>query len=194
MLHPQGVRGPWKAGIILDWHTVASEVVGEDDFGQPIFETRRSEIGELLYQFKYRNNRGALTMLLRLCNDYLASHAAGRFEIVLPIPPSNAARIVTKCIAHGIAAGLGLRYSDTALTKTRNTRALKSVVDPQARRALLRDAFQVDKRQVAGRTVLLVDDVYRSGATLESAAEAVVGRGCPTAVYVLALTRTRVHR
>ena len=148
MLHPQGVRGPWKAGIILDWHTVASKVVGTDDFGHTIFETRRSELGELLYQFKYRNDQAALAKLLRLCNDYLVRRAAGKFEIVVPIPPSNAGRIVTRCIAQGIAAG---------------------------------------------KTVLLVDDVYRSGATLESAAEAVAGRS-PTAVYVLALTRTRVHR
>ena len=193
MLHPQGVRGPWKAGIILDWHTVASKVVGTDDFGHTIFETRRSELGELLYQFKYRNDQAALAKLLRLCNDYLVRRAAGKFEIVVPIPPSNAGRIVTRCIAQGIAAGLGLGYSETALRKIRNTRALKSVIDAEARRELLRDAFRVDERQIAGKTVLLVDDVYRSGATLESAAEAVAGRS-PTAIYVLALTRTRVHR
>jgi competence protein ComFC len=194
MLHPQGVRGPWKAGIILDWHTVASQVVGEDEFGHRIFETRGSELGELLYRFKYRNDRAALPKMLRLCNDYLLRHASGRFEIVLPVPPSNSARIVTRCIAQGIAAGLGLSYSDTALTKIRNTSALKSVADPATRKDLLRDAFRVDERQVAAKTVLLVDDVYRSGATLESAAESVIEQGSPQALYVLALTPTRVHR
>jgi hypothetical protein len=51
MLHPQGVRGPWKAGIVLDWHTVECQVIGENEFGHPIFDTQRSEIGELLYRF-----------------------------------------------------------------------------------------------------------------------------------------------
>jgi predicted amidophosphoribosyltransferase len=101
---------------------------------------------------------------------------------------------VTRSIAQGVAAGLGVRYSDTALTKPKNTSALKSVVDPDVRRQLLRDAFQVDRKQVEDKKVLLVDDVFRSGATLESAAEAVSGQGSPTAVYVLAMTRTRVHR
>jgi competence protein ComFC len=152
------------------------------------------QLGELLYRFKYRNDRAALPKILRLCNDYLLRHAPGRFEIVLPVPPSNPARIVTRCIAQGIAAGLGLRYSDTALMKIRNTSALKSVADPETRKDLLRDAFRVDERQVARKTVLLVDDVYRSGATLETAAESVIEQGSPKALYVLALTRTRVHR
>lgn len=30
MLHPLGVKG-WNAGIILDWHTVGSQVVGENE-------------------------------------------------------------------------------------------------------------------------------------------------------------------
>lgn len=194
MLCPQGVKGPWKAGIILDWHTIASQVIGENEFGHPIFDTQRSEIGELLYRFKYRSDRAALTKMLRLCNEYLVRHVCGKFEIVLPVPPSHSARIVTKCIAQGVAAGLGVSYSDTALTKRKNTSALKSVVDPDVRRQLLRDAFRVDKKQVEGKKVLLVDDVFRSGATLESAAEAVTGQGSPMAVYVLAMTRTRVHR
>jgi predicted amidophosphoribosyltransferase len=194
MLHPQGVRGPWNAGIVLDWHTVASQVIGENEFGQPIFETRRSQLGELLYRFKYRNDRTALSEMLRVCNQYLARRVTGKFEIVVPVPPSNAARIVTKCIAQGIAAGLGVTYSATALTKVKSTSALKSVIDPEVRKAMLRDAFQVDMKQIEGKATLLIDDVYRSGATLESAAEAVVGQGRPKAIYVLALTRTRVHR
>jgi competence protein ComFC len=194
MLHPQGVKGPWKAGIVLDWHTVASQVIGENEFGHPIFDTQRSEIGELLFQFKYRNDQAALTRLLRLCNDYLVRHASGRFEIILPVPPSNSARIVTRRIAQGIAAGLGSSYSDTALTKVENTSELKSIADREVRKELLRNAFRVDRAQVEGKAVLLVDDVYRSGATLESAAEAVASHGGPKSLYVLALTRTRVHR
>lgn len=194
MVCPQGIRGPWTAGIILDWHTVASQVVGENEFGHPIFDTQRSELGELLYQFKYRDDRAAFEKLMWLCNDYLICHAAGKFQLVLPVPPSNSTRMVTRRIAKSIADALGLKHSSSAIKKVRNTSALKSVADPEVRRALLSNAFRVDRRQVEGRAVLLVDDVYRSGATLESAAKAIVEQGRPQALYVLAMTRTRVHR
>jgi predicted amidophosphoribosyltransferase len=194
MLHPQGLEGPWKAGIVLDWHTIGSEVVGEDELGHPIFSTQRSEIGELLYRFKYRNDEAAFGQLMRLCNDYLIRRASGKFEIVLPVPPSNARRMVTRRIAAGIAAGLGLNHSHTAITKVKNTSELKSIADAEVRKELLRDAFRVDRKQVESKKVLLVDDVYRSGATLESAAEAVTDQGNPKVLYVLAVTRTRVHR
>jgi competence protein ComFC len=194
MLHPQGVKGPWKAGIVLDWHTVASKVIGENEFGHPIFDTERSELGELLFRFKYRNDQAALARMLWLCNDYLLRHASGKFEIVLPVPPSNSARIATRRVAEGIAVGLGLSYSNTALTKVKSTSELKSIADREVRKELLRNAFRVDGTQVEGKAVLLVDDVYRSGATLESAAEAIAAQGSPKALYVLALTRTRVHR
>ena len=85
----------------------------------------------------------------------------------LPVPPSSSRRMVTRRIAEGIATGLGLHHSHTAITKVKNTRELKSIADPEARKELLRDAFRVDRKQVEGRSVLLVDDVYRSGATLE---------------------------
>jgi competence protein ComFC len=194
VLHPQGVKGPWKAGFVLDWHTTGSQMIGENEFGHPIFETQRSEIGELLYQFKYHNDQAALTKMLNLCIEYLADRCSGMFEIILPIPPSNPARTVTKRIAEGLAAGLGAKYSGTALKKIKSTSELKSITDPEVRKEMLRDAFQVDKPQIQGKTVLLVDDLYRSGATLEAASEAVTSQGNPKAVYVLAITRTRVHR
>lgn len=121
-------------------------------------------------------------------------HASGRFQIVVPVPASSPARRVTRCLAQGVAAGLGVSCSVTALTKLKSTSQMKSVLDVEVRRRLLRGAFRVDKRQTEGKSVLLVDDVYRSGVTLECAAVAVAEQGNPAAVYVLAVTRTRVHR
>ena len=80
------------------------------------------------------------------------------------------------------------------MSKTRSTGELKSVTDPEVRKQMLTGVFKVDRRQVDGKTVLLVDDLYRSGATLETAAEAVVAQSNSKAIYVLAITRTRVHR
>ncbi len=194
MLHPQGVKGPWKAGIVLDWHTVASQVIGQNEFGHPIFDNTRSEIGELLYQFKYRGDQSALQKILSATVDYLSERAKGRFDLIVPVPPSNPTRTVTNQLAKGLAIGLGAGFSATALVKIKNTSELKSVSDPEVRKQILEDAFRADNQQVASKTVLLVDDLYRSGATLEAATAALTTQGGAKSVYVLAVTRTRVHR
>lgn len=194
MLHPQGVKGPWKAGIVLDWHTVASQIIGQNEFGHPIFDNTRSEIGELLYQFKYRGDQSALQKILSATVIYLRERAQGRFDLIVPVPPSNPTRTVTNQLANGLAVGLGTRFSATALVKSKNTSELKSVSDPEVRKQILEGAFRVDKQQVASKTLLLVDDLYRSGATLEAATAALTEQGGAKSVYVLAVTRTRVHR
>ncbi len=194
LLHPQGVKGPWKAGIVLDWHTVASQVIGQNEFGHPIFDNTRSEIGELLYQFKYRGDQTALQKILTASIDYLRERIQVRFDLIIPVPPSNPTRTVTSQLAKGLAHGLGTKFSDTALVKSKNTSELKSVSDPEVRKQILEGAFRADKQQLDSKSVLLVDDLYRSGATLEAATTALTAQGGARVVYVLAVTRTRVHR
>ena len=80
------------------------------------------------------------------------------------------------------------------MQKIKSTSELKSVTDPEIRKAMLSGAFLAEKNEIKGKRVLLVDDLYRSGATLEAAAEVVMAQGNAQAVYVLAITRTRVHR
>jgi predicted amidophosphoribosyltransferase len=192
-LHPQTIKGSWRSGIVLDWHTVGSELIGADEFGHPIFETTRTEIGELLYQFKYRSNRRAFEKLIAIAAERLAG-SRGKFDLVLPVPPSNPSRTVTQRIAAGLAGTLAAATSTTALTKVRATNELKSVTDPEKRKELLTGVFAADAKQLCGKRVLLVDDLYRSGATLEAATQAAYTQGKASDVCAFAVTRTRVHR
>jgi len=131
---------------------------------------------------------------VRAAIEYLGDKVKGKIDVILPVPPSNPARTVTSQVAQGLANGLHVGFYGTALTKSKNTSELKSVADPEERRKALEGAFKADKQQLEGKSVLLVDDVYRSGATLSAAAEAVTGQGKAKVIYVLAITRTRVHR
>lgn len=192
-LNPQGIQGNWQSGIVLDWHTVDSVCVGENEFGHPIFETQRSALGELLFQFKYRNDSAALQKLLAAAHDHLAE-AKGRFDVIAPVPPSTPNRTVTAQLAEGLTACIGGSYAESALAKRELRNELKSVDDPAQRDKLLRDAFVAVPELLAGKSVLLVDDIYRSGATLEAATDAAYNIGGADAVYVFAVTRTRVNR
>lgn len=187
------VEGSWNAGVVLDWHTTDSQIVGQNEYGYPVFDTSRTELGALLYQFKYRSDQDALQRLLVLAQEKLASEK-GKFDIVVPVPPSSPTRTVTSQIASGLGPCLGAVVSLTALRKIRVTDELKTIVDPARRRELLEGAFSADRMQLEGERVLLVDDLYRSGATLEAATSTVFQDGGAASVAVLAITRTRVTR
>lgn len=88
------------------------------------------------------------------------------------------------------AAGLSLRIDTLALRRTRATTAQTSL-DGAARRANLDGAFEVPRhrtRRVAGKRVLLVDDVVATGATIAAAARALHDAGA-AAVIGFALAR-----
>jgi hypothetical protein len=51
---PLRLSGPWSDGYVLErQHTLSSEFLGHDGFGNPQFDTKRSELGELV-QFPIR--------------------------------------------------------------------------------------------------------------------------------------------
>jgi predicted amidophosphoribosyltransferase len=63
-------------------------------------------------------------------------------------------------------------------------------LNPQERQANVAGAFTADPGRVAGRSVLLVDDVFTTGATMAAAAQALLDAGARSVSgYCLA----RVH-
>jgi competence protein ComFC len=67
---------------------------------------------------------------------------------------------------------------------------MKDVGDFSARVATLEAAF-VSERDLEGRIVLLLDDLFQSGATMNVASRTLKDQGRVKSVYDLALTRTR---
>ena len=64
-------------------------------------------------------------------------------------------------------------------------------MDPEKRRELLEGLYTVDALQTQDKSVLLFDDLYRSGATLNAITELLMTEGRAKAVRVLTITRTR---
>ena len=64
--------------------------------------------------------------------------------------------------------------------------------DFKERTTALQGAFKVNEKAVRGKRILLVDDLYRSGATASIVAKALIAGGSTT-VYMLAMTKTRTR-
>ena len=78
--------------------------------------------------------------------------------------------------------------------KIRQTEELKSVFDLEQRGKLLQGAFRAIPQLLEGRNVLLLDDLYRSGATLAEAAREILENGRAKSLVALTLTKTRSNR
>jgi predicted amidophosphoribosyltransferase len=80
------------------------------------------------------------------------------------------------------------------LVKVKDTPELKSVYDYEERLEQLKGAYDVTTAMTKGQDVLLIDDLYRSGATLEAATNALLRKGKARRVRALTFTRTRSNR
>lgn len=193
--NPQKIIGDWDEGFVLDFHTISSTFVGYDEFGHEVFDTKRSELGELLYKLKYRADKSGLNDILDCVIEFLQEKwkIVDSLNLIVPMPPSNTGRPSQPVIdlARGISSRTGIGLSKDALVKIKETTQLKNVHNYQERFDILRDAFKTKKSVTAGKTLLLLDDLYRSGATLNVVSGVLRQQGNVKTIYVLALTKTR---
>jgi predicted amidophosphoribosyltransferase len=93
-------------------------------------------------------------------------------------------------LSAGVARATGLQHCPDALVRRRSTGSQDGKTR-DARFANLVDAIAVPRRRqarIAGRDILLVDDVMTSGATFAAATEALLSAGAQS-VSVLCLAR-----
>jgi predicted amidophosphoribosyltransferase len=95
-------------------------------------------------------------------------------------------------LARPIALSSGLTYSSNAVERKKET--LSQVgLNFERRHNNVSDAFQAKPAVARGRTVLIVDDVATSGATLEACALALLEAGARQ-VYALTLARAALEQ
>jgi competence protein ComFC len=112
------------------------------------------------------------------------------FSMIVPVPPTAMRRVQPVIqVADGLGARLQVQVKKIEKS-SQNHEQLKNVYDFDERRRLLEGAFVVSRPGVEGERILLLDDLYRSGATLNAVAE-VLTRAGAEAVFALALTKTR---
>lgn len=187
------IKGNWVYGEALDLHTTSSTHAGQNEYGHDKWDTVRPPIAELLYQFKYKENLQALPDIVKTASDHLIKSQAG-FDFIIPVPSSaNRAHPPALEIAKGIGRIMGINVRD-CITKTRQSSQLKGVTDPQERQKLLSGLYQVENESLRNRKVLLIDDLYRSGSTMNYITDVLYQQGKAKSVFVLAITKTRANR
>jgi len=191
-LNPTRLDGYWWAGWALDLHTVSSGLLEDGSF-----DTKRTELGELLYRLKYRDDRSKVRTIAEIAAMFVREKWGidRTLAAVIPIPPSSPRPFQpVAALATEMGRILNLPAPSDYLFKTRDTPPLKELEGLKSRRKELEGAFDVIDQRFEGNHVLLFDDLYRSGETLNAATLTLYSRGKAGRVFVLALTRTRTKR
>ena len=203
-LHPLAARrelssvryelaGNWKKGLAFDLHTVASTYLGPDEFGHDQFDNTRSEMGELVYALKYRNDKSAVPKII----EFLKSiRGIEKFDFIVPVPSSKARALQpVETIAEALGNDRGVPVLTGFLKKNIRGAELKNITDPNERAQALEGSITIQgDQEIRGKSVLLVDDLYRSGATLNACCSVLYGRAAAKSISVLTMTRTRTTR
>lgn len=192
-IHPQKIEGRFRAGIALDLHTTSSIPIGPNEAGHLQFATTRPEIAELLYQLKYNNSDQAANGIIEAAAGYLLPHRA-QFDLIIPVPPSSVRTVQPVLIlASGIGAAVGLPVVN-CITTTRPTAQLKNVTNPDERQKLVDGLYTVDPAHTAGKSILLFDDLFRSGTTMNAVTDVLLRQGSARSVCAYTITKTRTNR
>jgi len=163
----------------------------------PSYEALRSwalydgPLRNAIHKLKYSGDMSLGEILARFLYDLLAK-LGWRVDLITPVPlglARHAERGYNQAalLARPLALRSGIKFQPRALRKIRDTKSQVGLTFSQ-RLENVADAFISESNLVRNRTVLVVDDVITSGATMESCAKSLVVAGADC-VYGLSLAR-----
>lgn len=150
---------------------------------------------EAIHLFKYNKKMGILRLVREILNSYFdhADFPSFRLDLVIPIPLHrkkmrergfNQAEL----IANTVARRFQIRLIKGNLQRVKAT-ASQTALSKKARRKNVKESFKVkNKHQFYAKRILLVDDVYTTGATIKEAAKVLKKAGAKK-IYALTLAR-----
>jgi len=145
-------------------------------------------VQSLVHALKYGGFTAVGTDFGRVLGERVLEAGYGEADAIVPVPlhPSRLRERgfnQAACIARGVSSVTGIPPAGRIVRRTRSTHS-QTVLAPAERRANMRDAFRPVPRpaHAAGMTVLLVDDVVTTGATMCACAGALRAAGVRSVV------------
>ncbi len=176
--HPRPLTGNWHIGFALDFHS-----------GFKGANWNRSGIGDLVYRLKYESDASVLPKLIEQTLNLFAAHPEmSQFDIIVPVPSSTPREISPVHEFCKALSGAFNKPAQTCIVKTRQTKPQKEMHTLPQKRDNVAGAFAANDG-ITGKRVLVVDDLFDSGATLEEITKLLL-KNKVTHVHVLTLTRT----
>jgi competence protein ComFC len=185
------INGPWKDGYAFDIHTIESIFTGNNEYGHATFDTKRSLMGQCLYELKYGQHLPVLEKIVDLIiKDGSFRKFINNIDIILPVPPSNKYRRIQPVLvcSKEISVKFNKELRSDVLSSA-NKEELKNIAT-QVKYAKIKEALKVDERLDKSKNILIFDDVFDSGSTLSAITNALYEKGYLN-IFVFTLTKTK---
>ncbi|EPM4850236.1 ComF family protein [Vibrio parahaemolyticus] len=193
----QQINGNWDCGYSLDKHMLSSKFLGNDEWGNPRFENTRTEIGESIYQLKYQNDFTQCNPIAQSIADNIIPNLPP-ISFIIAMPPSKArARQPVPEIAYELGQITGLPFISDFLVKTQATLQMKDIVSRDDKIKALQQSIKINEAvmnetlPLTSYNVLIVDDLYDSGTSLEVATDILSKCDKIAKIFVATATRKR---
>ncbi len=143
-----------------------------------------SNVGTAIHRSKYENGGDFPDFLLRkTLSMFGKKFRAVKFDLVLYLPPTKSGNLV-KNFAMKFASVINVPISH-ALKKVRVTQEQKMFQNSYCKHDNVLDAFDIEADEIKGKTILLIDDIYDSGATLKEVGKILTQKGAKYIVPIV---------
>lgn len=151
----------------------------ENTYAQYLFE-KGNNVQKVLYELKYRGQKGVARLIGQWAGEEILSRQfAPKIDLVVPIPLHIKKQRIrgynqSEYFAKGLADQLKLGVNSTDLVRSRKTRT-QTKKGRYARWKNAANTFVIkSEKAFENKHILLVDDVITTGATIESAGQALL--------------------
>lgn len=160
---------------------------------------KRTQLGEIVRDAKpydrgfNSGSKSSAERIVRWINEFfLPYHPTYLFaDLIVSVPPSNPNKFfdLPEYIARRISESWsGFEFCSSAIKKIRATRPMKECKTIEEKIDNIKDAFQVDSNVFRNQSVLIIDDIYQTGFSLNELARTLFLAG---AKLVLGLVATK---
>ena len=144
-----------------------------------------------MYAFKYNNRREYAGFYAHcIAMQYGNVIRSWNADLLVPIP-LHAAKLrkrgynQAQVLAQALGKELGIPVDAKSLVRIRNTRPQKELDDKQ-RKNNIEKAFQITKKSIKYKKIILVDDIYTTGTTINECAAVLKNGGADKVFFITA--------
>lgn len=171
-INPIVIEGNWKEGYALDYFMLESNYEGEDIFGYPIFDVKYSEIGKAMNELKYHKEYNKASAIAEVASKFIKEEwkLLDKIDGIIATPPTYSREIqplfqIVKYLGESLEKPISLDFFRKLSSEEIKKLPLDKKMD------LFKNSIIKERKLTKRGNILLVDDIFSTGATLKNVCE-----------------------